>query len=271
MGNTWSRRKQKSDRLAFSYVQDLALPARIEVSAGGFYCLPDSIKNRALKKHESLIEKHGEDLPIWLAFSKKFMWFAVASGAFYMQLLGGDLTNPICTPLGYGEREGWAYTAVQELSELEQSAWAQKLWEQTGQSQKYDIKTVMLCLSLCYYIDAANAVNAGDMGAALVAVYEAGEAAALLDGLQMFEYGQECADEGAFEKARADMGRKGANARHRENRAMKAEAFEWLDTNQPAILDAAASHISERLFPISWRTAREWAGEWRKLRAGGKP
>lgn len=66
----------------------------------------------------------------------------------------------------------------------------------------------------------------------------------------------------------------GARGRHRENHAMKQDVFNWLDANppKPRGMDAAATTIFERkLVPIkSWRTARDWVGEWRKLRSAGK-
>lgn len=70
-------------------------------------------------------------------------------------------------------------------------------------------------------------------------------------------------------KTRKEGARTGANARHAENRAMKREVFTWLDTNFSAFksMDAAATEIASKVAPIAWRTAREWVGEWRKLRS----
>ncbi len=69
--------------------------------------------------------------------------------------------------------------------------------------------------------------------------------------------------------------RKGAEKRHAENHAMKRDVFNWLDANppKPRGLDAAATEIFEsKIVPIkSWRTARDWVGEWKKLRSAGSP
>jgi hypothetical protein len=59
-----------------------------------------------------------------------------------------------------------------------------------------------------------------------------------------------------------------ASVRHAENRAMKAEAFEWLDSNFDHFrnMDKAAQAIEGRV-PIGFRAARSWVGEWKKLRS----
>lgn len=64
-----------------------------------------------------------------------------------------------------------------------------------------------------------------------------------------------------------------AHKRHAENHAMKAEVFSWLDSNMATFksMDSAASAIAGKVAPIAFRTAREWVGEWKKLRSTGKP
>ena len=60
-----------------------------------------------------------------------------------------------------------------------------------------------------------------------------------------------------------------AGKRHKENRAMKAEVFEWLDKNaaQFRSLDSMATAIAGKVAPIAFRTARAWVGEHRNLRS----
>ena len=60
--------------------------------------------------------------------------------------------------------------------------------------------------------------------------------------------------------------------RHSENHAMKEDVFVWLDTNMPNFksMDAAAQAITKQQ-PIAFRTARDWVGEWKKLRSTGTP
>lgn len=72
--------------------------------------------------------------------------------------------------------------------------------------------------------------------------------------------------------ARSELARTAANARHTENRAMKADAFTWLDANMPNLssLDAAATALT-RQQPVAFRTARSWVDDWKKLRSAGTP
>ena len=61
-----------------------------------------------------------------------------------------------------------------------------------------------------------------------------------------------------------------AGKRHAENRAMKAEVFEWLDSNfAKQSMDAAASEIAGKVVPVAWRTARDWVADWKKVRSAG--
>lgn len=71
---------------------------------------------------------------------------------------------------------------------------------------------------------------------------------------------------------RSAMARKGSDETHKEHRAMKAEVFVWLDENRPKFksMDDAALAIT-KLQPIKFRTAREWVGDWKKLRSASTP
>lgn len=66
----------------------------------------------------------------------------------------------------------------------------------------------------------------------------------------------------------------GADARHAENRQMKAAVFAWCDANmatQPS-MDRAASVVAGKEVPVTFRTARTWIGDWKKnVRPAGKP
>lgn len=66
----------------------------------------------------------------------------------------------------------------------------------------------------------------------------------------------------------------GADARHAENRQMKAAVFAWCDANmatQPS-MDRAASAVAGKEVPVTFRTARAWIGEWKKnMRPAGTP
>lgn len=64
-----------------------------------------------------------------------------------------------------------------------------------------------------------------------------------------------------------------AHKRHAEHRAMKEDVFVWLDANMQRFksMDAAAEAIAGKVAPVKFRAARDWVGEWRKLRSTGTP
>ncbi|MFL6676112.1 MAG: hypothetical protein ACJ8LG_22820 [Massilia sp.] len=67
------------------------------------------------------------------------------------------------------------------------------------------------------------------------------------------------------------MAKRGADARHAENRAMKAQLFDWCAKHLSTFksLDAAAFAVVQTQMPIAFRTARSWIGEWKKLQSAG--
>jgi hypothetical protein len=69
-------------------------------------------------------------------------------------------------------------------------------------------------------------------------------------------------------------GRVGAYKIHEENRAMKAQVFEWCTLNLKSFsgsLDDAAIEISKKLVPMKFSTVRAWITEWRKLQSRPRP
>lgn len=77
----------------------------------------------------------------------------------------------------------------------------------------------------------------------------------------------------AGQRAISEQQQKYAAERHAENRAMKAEVFAWLDTNRANYksMDSTAEAIAGKIAPIAFRTARDWVGEWKRLRSTGTP
>lgn len=71
---------------------------------------------------------------------------------------------------------------------------------------------------------------------------------------------------------RQDM-RENAKKAHSEHYAMKQQVFAWLDGNMANFksMDGAADAIAGKVVPIGWRTARDWVGQWKKLRSAGTP
>ena len=82
-------------------------------------------------------------------------------------------------------------------------------------------------------------------------------------GLQLSQVGE------AQANARSELGKRGAQARHGENRALKQDAFSWLDSHRHefASMDKAAEALAGKIVPVTFRTARDWVGEWHRLRA----
>lgn len=70
----------------------------------------------------------------------------------------------------------------------------------------------------------------------------------------------------------SENARQRAKIRHRENHAMKEEVFIWLDSNMAKFksMDAAAEAIIKQS-PIVFRTARDWVGQWKKVRSASRP
>ena len=77
----------------------------------------------------------------------------------------------------------------------------------------------------------------------------------------------------AFQAGKRTLAKAGVTARHQENRAIKQDVFAWLDTNMPNFksMDSAAEAIAGKVAPVKFRTARDWVGEWKKLRSTGTP
>ncbi|GGX76805.1 hypothetical protein GJV26_17015 [Massilia dura] len=72
------------------------------------------------------------------------------------------------------------------------------------------------------------------------------------------------------QSAMSALGRKGADAAHVENRALKKNVFEWCDKNmmQYNSMDDAALAIAGKLVPVKFRTVRSWMSLWKKQSAG---
>lgn len=79
----------------------------------------------------------------------------------------------------------------------------------------------------------------------------------------------------AFEVGKGELGlaKIAADARHVENRQMKADVFQWCERNLQDYrsMDAAAEAIAGNVVPVTFRTVRGWIGEWKKQQSAGKP
>lgn len=278
-GDEFAPVNDESRRQAFEYVQGLKLPDRVAIDQDSFLSLPASVKRLALILYESCHDALGDTLPGCIAVSVKYLWYAAAKSAFFLKIICENgkpeefMAESLFNPIDFAEGDGWACTAYTELVYIEQGQWVPMLWEQSGLSYVDDMKTVLHCLALHYYAEASRAAAANDVKAALAALSEAGESESLAEGQRMFEEGYGYAKEEPLNEARSTLGKAGASARHKENRAIKQYVFSWLDAHPPSPRgkDRAAEGIAGRVVNMSFRTIRGWIDEWEKLRSTGKP
>lgn len=86
-----------------------------------------------------------------------------------------------------------------------------------------------------------------------------------------FIYGQLCGRQSI--KNLYHQSQTNLDKRHAENRSLKQDVFTWLDTNMKNYksMDRAATAIAGKISPIEFRTARDWVGQWKKLRSTSTP
>lgn len=97
---------------------------------------------------------------------------------------------------------------------------------------------------------------------------EKSEVEKYLDNMSIHHFIELVVADAASTKARLK-----AVKRHTENRAMKQDVFAWLDENMANFksMDSAAESVARTVAPIKFRTARDWVGEWKKLRSSARP
>lgn len=81
------------------------------------------------------------------------------------------------------------------------------------------------------------------------------------------------AESGGVQRALSENARKAAIRRHAENHAMKALVVDWYKDNcqRFASMDKAAEAVAGKLVPVTFRTARGWIAEAKKLRSASTP
>jgi hypothetical protein len=137
--------------------------------------------------------------------------------------------------------------------------------------------SLLTACSLIWFHRADDEAAQGNFGVAGDSLQEGYNAQILDRGTYMwdegFKYGQEDLASSATTTARTVLAKTAATARHAENRALKLEVFQWCDDNMANApsMDAAAGQVAGVIVPLSWRTVRDWMGEWKKLRSAGTP
>ena len=194
-------------------------------------------------------------------------------------MLDNDHMQKYATAEGYGEIEGIAWTLYNHLSDLSETKEQATFRDGTPFSERLSIGEILECAALYWFAAAATSCRAGDVEGAFDWLSEAQDALSLANGNYMWEQGAKSEREsgmehsvGAVTAARTALAKTAAQARHTENRSMKADVFKWLDAQMADFrsMDAAAEAITKQQ-PIVFRTARDWVGDWKKLRSAGTP
>jgi hypothetical protein len=280
------RAATQSRRYALQYVQDLDIPRLFEPPADDFSCLGPKISVLAAGTVSRLREIHGANLPYLMGIAVRESWFACSAGSWHSTLTGDPegaeqtgQAEKLGTPEGYAQLKGWATTLMASLFRPNRDSDGAQFLYDTPYFELPDDFDILCCMALCWLGHAADAQKAGSTVEAFDWISEAHEALENAHGLKMWDAGAEAertdgqGSDLAEKAARSKFARTAAMARHAENHSLKAEVFAWCDANAADYksMDAAAWDIAGKIAPVVFRTARDWVGEWKKLRSAGTP
>ena len=164
--------------------------------------------------------------------------------------------------------------------------------EKISQPESGPTECQIYAMAALWTIDTAltNAINEGitlnfvnDIALAGTHLADANESAGFDEWLQLRAHltppaGDDCneitlASARTRRAALSALGRLGADATHRENRAMKQSVLDWCALNMVnyTSMDSAAEAVAGKIVPITFRTARSWIGDWKKqIQSGGE-
>ena len=271
---------------ALKAVTKMDLPKAVTILDDSFSGLGLKITRDACKNMERLREVHGDKLPYLIGLSLRETWFSLFDGSGYVaQMIAdgamgdNDYTQRLTTAEGYGENEGVAGTLYAHLSDLVESRQQATFRDGTPFEERLPLGDIPEGAAMYWFRAAANSYRAGDVVGAFDWLSEALDALSLANGNRMWDEGAKLERESIRENtvnavtaARTALAKAAAQARHTENRNMKADVFAWLDVHMTEFksMDAAAQAIIKQQ-PVVFRTAREWVGDWKKLRSTGTP
>ena len=293
---------------ALESVDKMDLPKTVVISDDSFSGLGPKTRIRACFRLKRLREEYEDKLPYLIGLSLREAWFSLFAGVHYLALTSDDevlvssdyVKNFVTAKSygeieefsggfysyhfvdlakGYGEIEGFAVTLYNQLSEFTESSQQATFRVGTPFEECLPLFDILEAVALYWLTVAATSCRAGDVEEAFDWISEAQVALTLANGSYMWDEGvkfeRELAVRGlasAAAAARTDLAKVAAQARHAENRSMKADVFAWLDTNMGSFnsMDAAALAITGQQ-PIVFRTARAWVGDWKKQRSAGTP
>jgi len=282
----------QSSTNALQLLNEQNLPTLLEITEDSFIGLGRKTSIAASKELNDLREEYGDKLPYLLGLSVREAWYELFRGSEYMRLMiseglveDTDRMREMATAVGYGETEGIAWTLVNGHPTTKEDAQHEKLrgWGLFG--GRPDINVILRCAAVCWFAAAVALLRDGNTEGAFDWIYEAQDALLFVHGAFMWDGGAEAERESAIEHSdgaaraiRTAMARAAAQARHAENRSMKADVFKWLDDNGAAYvgrgkgkgIEAAARAIT-RQQPIVHSTARDWYKEWKRLHPASTP
>ena len=271
---------------ALKSVNKMDLPKVVEISYASFSGLGLKTTRDACNKLQLLRKKHGDKLPYLFGLSLREAWFALFDDSGYIALMDAEgamgrseYRQRLATAEGYGENEGIAWTLYNHLSELVEIQQQKTFRDGTPFVERLSLDDILTGAAMYWFAAASTSYLANDIQGAFDWLSEAQDALSFANGNHMWDEGAKLGRESAmansvdaFSAARTALAKTGAQARHTETRNMKAEVFEWLDAHMVEFksMDAAAQAIIKQQ-PIVFRTARDWVGEWKKLRSAGTP
>lgn len=118
-----------------------------------------------------------------------------------------------------------------------------------------DVSLVMthsVIIACAYCVQAMNADSAGQLNLAWTFVADGTWWAGRITGYRL---GERDGDKWVSQRARS-----AALSRHKENRQMRCDVLEWMETNGKRYpsKDAAAEAIAGKVVPLKFRTVRNW-------------
>lgn len=269
----------QSRKEALQFVLALNLPKTVHFSEDAFSGLGLQVERRTRIVLSEMREKFGDHLPHLVGLALRELWFELFSGSRYCAIMGLDPEGKLGLQEAetYGEYEGFAWALCGGLASLCEPTEKSEFRKGTPFSNRPTSRAILQAAALYWLAASAKARRNADVDGAMKWLYEAHDALATADGWDMWEEGEkqgrECAANDAEAAARSAIARTAAHVRHRENRALKDEAFKWLDNNFLGCksMDAAAEAMAGKVVPVAFRTARDWVGAWRKQRPASTP
>lgn len=254
----------------------LQFQSEIVLTKESFDGLPGKFRGRAHQLLALFESRLGSDLPASIGKAVQDIWF----DALYLAFI-----EDRCSPEAWETGEGHTERIDATLGLIHEfGGWASLFMEsreglraQMPGAPTFSRFSALDCLALYWFSEASRHLSKGDISEALDWIFEASEALELCYGGDIWDSAVELFDipdrDFALKAARSKMARGAAHVRHRENRALKEEAFKWLDNNFLGCksMDAAAEAMAGKVVPVAFRTARDWVGAWKKQRPASTP